>query len=309
MSSLVSVIVPSFNRAHLLPLTLPSYLQPEVKELILIDDCSTDDTEAVTRELQRRHPQIRYFKNAVNSKQGFSKNVGLEYAIGDYIYFGDDDSLITKDAIKILLDTLHNYECDVVSARALYAGSYFTNIKELDKFVRWVGEKRMAKDEIEICDLENMKFNFGLNFYKPIEISVASNAAVVKARVAKQFRFDPAYNIGSAYREETDYWVQIALAGYKFMFNPKAVQANLPPKMVKLTGARAGGFEIWKESAIKNNKYFLDKNWAKICEKFSYKTRAEDLQKEFIANLKDGAFPQEGKLKAFLKKLYFKALV
>jgi glycosyltransferase involved in cell wall biosynthesis len=305
----VTAIVPSFNRAHLLPLTLPSYLQPEVKELILIDDCSVDNTEAVVKELQQKYPQIRYFKNAVNSKQGFSKNVGLEHATGDYIYFGDDDSLIIKDTIKILLETLQNYNADVVSARTLFAGNYFTNINELDKFVKWMGKKRVAKDEKEICDLKNMKFNFGLNFYKPINIPVAAHpAAIVKTNVAKQFKYDVAY-VGSAYREETDYWVQIALAGYKFMFNPKAAQVNLPPKMVKLTGARADGFEVWKESAIKNNKYFLDKNWAKICEKFSYKTRAEDLQKEFITNLKDGAFLRENKLKAFLKKLYFKIFV
>lgn len=309
MSNKVSVIVPSFNRAHLLPITLSSYLQSEVDELLLIDDCSQDNTEQVVKELQKEYPQIRYFKNTVNSKQGFSKNIGIENAKGDYIYFGDDDSLITKNTIKILLETMKENNIDVVGARTLTAGDYFTNINELDKFVKWMDKKRKAKDKNEICDFENMKFKFNWNYDCAIKIPIFANScALVKAKIAKLFKFDPAY-IGSAYREETDYWIQLALADYKFMFNPKAVQVNLPPNMVKLTGARTGGYEIWKESAIKCNQYFLNKNWQKICDKFGYKTSKEYLQKKFIENIKDGTISLDNKLKYFLKKIYFRRFI
>ena len=56
----ISVVVPSYNRAHLLKRTLPTYInQEDVIELILVDDCSTDDTEKVVKELQNEYPQIR----------------------------------------------------------------------------------------------------------------------------------------------------------------------------------------------------------------------------------------------------------
>lgn len=102
----VSVIMPSFNRAHLLPLTIPTYLQEDVLELIIVDDCSTDNTQSVVAELQKEYPQIVYVRNQRNSKQTFSKNVGIGLAKGEYIYFGDDDSILLPNSIKYLKETL-----------------------------------------------------------------------------------------------------------------------------------------------------------------------------------------------------------
>jgi len=43
----VSVVLPSFNRARLLPITIPTYFQEDVSEVILVDDCSSDNTAEV----------------------------------------------------------------------------------------------------------------------------------------------------------------------------------------------------------------------------------------------------------------------
>ena len=47
----VSVVLPSFNRARLLPITIPTYFQEDVSEVILVDDCSSDNTAVVVMEL------------------------------------------------------------------------------------------------------------------------------------------------------------------------------------------------------------------------------------------------------------------
>lgn len=49
----VTVVIPSYNRAKILPKTIPTYLQPDVNELIIIDDCSSDNTEQVVKKLQK----------------------------------------------------------------------------------------------------------------------------------------------------------------------------------------------------------------------------------------------------------------
>ena len=59
----VSVVLPSFNRARLLPITIPTYFQEDVSEVILVDDCSSDNTAEVVKELQTRFPTLRYFRN------------------------------------------------------------------------------------------------------------------------------------------------------------------------------------------------------------------------------------------------------
>lgn len=61
----VSVVLPSFNRARLLPITIPTYFQEDVSEVILVDDCSSDNTAEVVKELQTRFPTLRYFRNEV----------------------------------------------------------------------------------------------------------------------------------------------------------------------------------------------------------------------------------------------------
>ena len=47
----VSIIIPTYNRSHLLPTTIPFYVQKFVIEIIVIDDNSSDDTETVVKEL------------------------------------------------------------------------------------------------------------------------------------------------------------------------------------------------------------------------------------------------------------------
>lgn len=72
--------MPSYGRAHLLKKTIPTYLQKGVVELILVDDCSPDNTREVVEDLQKTYPQIKYLRNERNMKQTASKNRGIDLA-------------------------------------------------------------------------------------------------------------------------------------------------------------------------------------------------------------------------------------
>lgn len=102
----VSVVLPSFNRARLLPITIPTYFQEDVSEVILVDDCSSDNTAEVVKELQTRFPTLRYFRNEVNSKQPYTQNVAISKVQSEYIYFGDDDSVLYPGSIRNLLNVM-----------------------------------------------------------------------------------------------------------------------------------------------------------------------------------------------------------
>jgi glycosyltransferase involved in cell wall biosynthesis len=301
-NKLVSVIVPSFNRAHLLERTLPSYLQGDVIELILIDDCSSDNTEEVIKNLQLKYSKIKYFRNAKNSKQPYSKNIGIEHASGEYIYFGDDDSYITDDTIRILLETSQKYDADCVGARFLYAGAYVRSDNDMQVFLNWKN-KKYADDVKSICDLEEMYFNFSLNYHIPIETPAVHACALIKSEIAKSIKFDTNY-LGCAYREETDFFIRVKLMGYKIMFQPLAVQINLPSYITGDSGAHAGGYKKWVESACSCNKYFLEKNWETICEKYGYTTTKERMQNNFERRLRKNNF-----LEQLLKIIYFKYVI
>ncbi|MCK4786748.1 MAG: glycosyltransferase [Desulfobacteraceae bacterium] len=89
----VSVIIPTYNRAHVLGRSIQSVLNQTFQdfELIIVDDGSTDDTETLVNRL--RSKKIKYIRHQVN--QGGSvaptPNTGLRLAKGDYIAFQDDD--------------------------------------------------------------------------------------------------------------------------------------------------------------------------------------------------------------------------
>jgi glycosyltransferase involved in cell wall biosynthesis len=93
MSVKFSMIIPSYNRAHLIMRTIESALAQNYKnfEIIVVDDGSKDDTEKLFAQFQ--HPQLRYFKKA-NGERGAARNFGALQASGEYLNFFDSDDLV-----------------------------------------------------------------------------------------------------------------------------------------------------------------------------------------------------------------------
>lgn len=87
----VSVIIPTHNRAGLLPRAVESVLAQthDDYELIIVDDCSSDDTQRVIAEFA--DSRIRHFRHEVNRGVSAARNTGIANARGEYIAFLDDD--------------------------------------------------------------------------------------------------------------------------------------------------------------------------------------------------------------------------
>jgi len=78
----ISVIIPTFNRVHTLPRAIDSVLSQTVqsKEIIVVDDGSTDDTQAVLVD----YPELRIFSKD-NRGVSAARNVGIEKASGEWL--------------------------------------------------------------------------------------------------------------------------------------------------------------------------------------------------------------------------------
>jgi len=85
----VSVVIPTYNRAHLLPRALDSVLDQALpaREIIVVDDGSQDGTETLVRQ---RYPQVLYLYQS-NAGVSQARNRGIEAARGDWIAFLDSD--------------------------------------------------------------------------------------------------------------------------------------------------------------------------------------------------------------------------
>lgn len=90
---LVSVVLPTYNRAELLPRSVESVLNQTYKnfELIIIDDGSTDNTKEVVQEYAKKDKRVIYLRHKKNKGGSAARNTGIRKANGDYIAFQDSD--------------------------------------------------------------------------------------------------------------------------------------------------------------------------------------------------------------------------
>lgn len=89
----VSVIIPTYNRANLLPRAIKSVLNQTYKdfELIIVDDGSTDNTKKVVEEFQKKDPRIKYIWQKNSGGEARPRNMGIRHSKGEYIAFLDSD--------------------------------------------------------------------------------------------------------------------------------------------------------------------------------------------------------------------------
>lgn len=92
---LVSIITPTYNCGRFIAETIESVLEQSYPdwELIISDDCSTDDTVEIVRSYQAGDPRIRYIRNERNSGAAVTRNAALREARGRWIAFLDSDDL------------------------------------------------------------------------------------------------------------------------------------------------------------------------------------------------------------------------
>src|SRR5262245_43577863 len=107
---LVSVIIPTHNRARLLEEALASVYSQEgaggefEMEIIVVDDASTD----ATPEIARRHSDIRYLRLDKNRGLSCARNTGIKASTGKYVAFLDDDDLWISYKLSLLVPILEN---------------------------------------------------------------------------------------------------------------------------------------------------------------------------------------------------------
>jgi glycosyltransferase involved in cell wall biosynthesis len=108
---LVSIILPTYNRAAFLPEAFASICAQTWLdwELIIIDDGSTDNTEALTKKFQATIPQRVVYRRYSNQGAYAARNLGLDHASGNYIAFFDSDDVWLPHHLRDCVEALETH--------------------------------------------------------------------------------------------------------------------------------------------------------------------------------------------------------
>lgn len=119
---LVSVIIPVFNSEKTIENCLFSVLKqtyPNI-EIIVVDDCSTDDTQSKVKAIQSQYPyKIQLFRNRKNLGPGGSRNQGIDYSYGEFLAFLDSDDTWMPNKLELQMSEFKDESVGVVTCNGI----------------------------------------------------------------------------------------------------------------------------------------------------------------------------------------------
>ena len=145
----ISVIIPLYNGRHYLDYSLRTIQNQNLKELeiIIIDDCSTDDSLNYVERLMKEEKRIRLIKNYKHRKILYSKSIAALNSNGEFILELDqDDMFIREDLFEIIYKEAKSHNYDLVQFRDFIKEDFFFNRKTRINFgnFHWIPAKNVT---------------------------------------------------------------------------------------------------------------------------------------------------------------------
>lgn len=141
INDFVSVIIPVYNSAKYIGKTLESVLYQTYKkiEIILIDDCSTDNSRQIIEQYRNMYDNIIYKLQERNGGAAVARNTALEIAKGRYIAFLDSDDIWYPEKIEKQINLMKRKNAAIC----------FTAIEMIDEDNNLIKDKRNVKEKID----------------------------------------------------------------------------------------------------------------------------------------------------------------
>jgi dolichol-phosphate mannosyltransferase len=238
MTNKLSIVIPCYNEEKTLRECVNRVLEIADDnlslEIIIVDDCSTDNSYSIARELERSHREVKVFRHEQNSGKGAALRTGFKYAIGEYVAVQDADLEYDPNDLKRLISPLVEGKADVVfGSRFLSTGAHrvlyfwhsignrfltflsnmFTDLNLTDMETCY---KVFRKDVIQAIDIKENRFGF--------EPEIVAKVAQMRLRI---FEMGISY-YGRTYSEGKKIGTKDGLRALYCIFRYNAHKAPLP---------------------------------------------------------------------------------
>lgn len=154
---MISIIVPVYNVEPYLNRCLDSILHQSYRdvEIILVDDGSTDASPSICDEYARLDNRVKVIHQE-NGGLSFARNVGLDYASGEYIAFIDGDDYILPSMYERMLETMKTTDAELVMCSYL-------NIREDNSYMDVANIQRWSGSGMEFMQTDGIVCNYVWN--------------------------------------------------------------------------------------------------------------------------------------------------
>ncbi len=292
-----SIINSTFNRGKNILQVLPSYLyQDNVKENIILNDASTDKTEEYMLQLSRKEIKIKYYKNPSNLGAAASRNTGVSFSKGQYIFFGEDDLLLPKDHLLTLLEHMMDAKADIIAGRCINmrpGESKDDAIKRADQY------------KPEPINYRLILTDFQVKTDKDVQLPLLTASMLIRKELFNHVKYDEHYK-RNAWREESDFQLSAGEKGYKLYFCPHSACFHFA-KINDRGGARASTLIKYELDMFRFNYYMTKKHWDYITAHFKVKNIVLYMTL-FIVYIfvQKNLLPFLGKIRVLLTRLLFR---
>ena len=170
----VSIIIPCFNEKETIVLTFESVKSTNFfkKEIIIVDDCSSDGSTEIIKNLKENNPNLKVIFHSTNLGKGAAIKSGLKVSSGDLILIQDADLEYSPSDYQILIEPFLKYEADVVYGSRFVGGN---GPKRLHLFWHTVANKLLTLitnffTNLNMTDMETGYKVFKKKFINPDDL-------------------------------------------------------------------------------------------------------------------------------------------
>ncbi|MBI2277798.1 MAG: glycosyltransferase family 2 protein [Dechloromonas sp.] len=231
---MITLIVPTRDRAHTLRRVAPSYfVQDGISEIIFVIDGGRDDTPQVIERIAANYPAVStvILRHATRRGAAQARNTGVAASSNALILFCDDDEYLEAGYARTCLQKLQAPGVGAVSGRRVYMENGETPLGALQRFGHGLRPGKPFRPLL--CEYVN-----GARFTGDIRLPLTNAVILTHKHLLQRFPYDPHYARGNGYREESDFQMNLYTHGYDIVASNDCHSVHLPPAQVRTGGQR-----------------------------------------------------------------------